>query len=80
MSFNCKECGQTYETLRSLHAHLKKHDMFVGDYYVKHFAKKDRFTDELIPYKNYSQYFSKDFISADNMRLWCGTAPKKEDE
>ena len=78
MSFNCRECGQTFETLRSLHAHLKKHDMFVGDYYVKHFAKKDRFTDELIPYKNYSQYFSKDFISADNMRLWCATAPKKE--
>jgi len=80
MSFNCKECDQSFKTLRSLHAHIKKHDMFVGDYYVKNFAKKDRYTGELIPYKNYSQYFSKDFISPENMRLWCETAPKKEVE
>jgi ERCC4-type nuclease len=52
--------------------------MYVGDYYVKNFAKKDKLTQELIPYKKYDQYFATDFLSAANMKKWCDTAPRNE--
>ena len=42
MSFECKECGENFTFLRSLHAHIKKHGLYLGDYYVKHFQKKDK--------------------------------------
>ena len=55
MSFKCKECGEDFTFLRSLHAHIKKHDMVLGDYYVKNYARKDKLTGELIQFKNYKQ-------------------------
>ena len=76
--FKCKECDQEYGSLRSLHAHIKKHDVLLGDYYVKHFQRKDKLTGELIPFKKYDQYFHTSFLNASNMRKWCKTAPKGE--
>ena len=78
--FKCKECDQEYGSLRSLHAHIKKHDVLLGDYYVKHFQRKDKLTGELIPFKKYDQYFHTSFLNASNMRKWCKTAPKEEVE
>ena len=78
MSFKCKECGQEFTFLRSLHAHVKKHDMVLGDYYVKNYARKDKLTGELIPFKNYKQYFSTYFLNNANMVEWCDTADKAE--
>lgn len=78
MSFNCKECGQDFETLRSLHAHIKKHKMFLGDYYVNHFARKNKLTGDLLPFKNYDDYFSKDFSQPHQLMEWCETADGKE--
>ena len=80
MQFKCSECGEEYGSLRSLHAHIKKHDMLLGDYYVKHFQRKDKLTGELLPFKKYDQYFNTHFINADNMREWCQTAPREEVE
>jgi len=76
--FKCKECDQEYGSLRSLHAHIKKHDVLLGDYYVKHFQRKDKLTGGLIPFKKYNQYFHTSFLNASNMRKWCKTAPKEE--
>ena len=67
---SCKECGKVCESMRSLHAHLKAHDMFLGDYYTKHFPKKDLFTQEPIPFKNIEQYQADDFRSKHNMYMW----------
>ena len=80
MQFKCKECDQEYKSLRSLHAHIKKHDVLLGDYYVKHFQRKDKLTGELLPFKKYDQYFDAHFTSVDNMRKWCKDAPRKEVE
>ena len=80
MQYKCKECGEEFGSLRSLHAHIKKHDMLLGDYYVKHFQRKDKLTGELIPFKKYDQYFHTSFLNASNMRKWCKTAPKEEVE
>ena len=78
--FKCKECDQEYGSLRSLHAHIKKHDVLLGDYYVKHFQRKDKLTGELIPFKKYDQYFYTSFLNTSNMKKWCKTAPKEEVE
>lgn len=78
MSFNCKECDQDFETLRSLHAHIKKHKMFLGDYYVNHFARKNKLTGDLLPFKNYDDYFSKDFSQPHQLMEWCDTAKESD--
>lgn len=66
MSFNCLECQQEFDSERSLHAHIKKHDMFLHDYYVKHFNRRDLLTGDLLPFKNKEQYFQTYFLSSEN--------------
>ena len=78
MSYKCKECGDSFDSLRSLHAHIKKHDKMLGDYYVDNYQRKDKLTGELIPFKNYKQYFSTEFINKRNMNKWCKQASKEE--
>ena len=78
MSFKCKICGESFDSLRSLHAHIKKHDKLLGDYYVESYQRKDKLTGELIPFKNYKQYFSTEFINKRNMNKWCNQAPKED--
>lgn len=69
-SFKCKECGADYKTRRSLHAHIKKHNMLIGDYYVKHFQRRDKFTGELLPFKKFDDYFKRDFSHRGNFAKW----------
>ena len=78
MSYDCKECGDSFDSLRSLHAHIKKHGKFLGDYYVEYFARRDKLTQELLPFKKYDQYFAADFLNKDNMEKWCDKAPYEE--
>ena len=78
MSYDCKECGDSFGSLRSLHAHIKKHGKYLGDYYVENYARKDKLTGELIPFKKYDQYFATDFLKKENMQQWCETAPRDE--
>lgn len=52
--------------------------MYLGDYYVKHFPRFDKFNGDPIFFKKTSQYFSSDFNSYSNMTEWCKTAPKEE--
>ena len=80
MSFKCKICGESFDSLRSLHAHIKKHDKLLGDYYVENYQRKDKLTGDLIPFKKYDQYFATDFLNKKNMKKWCRTAPREEVE
>ena len=73
MLFNCKECQASFDALKSLHAHVKKHDMLLGDYYVKHFQRKNKLTGDLLPFKNYEEYFEKDFSQPHQLKQWCDT-------
>lgn len=66
----CKECQLFFETERSLHAHLKTHDLKVWEYYHKHYPRKDILTGEPIIFNNTEQYFQSDFKNRDNMALW----------
>lgn len=74
----CLDCGQEFTSLRSLHAHIKAHDVCIGDYYVKHWNKRDLYTQEPIPFKNYQQYLDQDFLSYQNYQLWLASRTTEE--
>jgi len=79
-SFDCKECSESFSSLKSLHAHIKKHNLMMGDYYVKHFQRKNKLTGSLLEFKNYDQYFESDFSNRNQMIEWCDTAPSQQVE
>ena len=78
MEFTCLECNKKFNNKRSFHAHLKAHALTIGDYYVKHYERKDLYSDERIPFKSYDQYFRDNFISYDNFKLWMDSAPEEK--
>ena len=78
MAFKCKECDKEFDKRRSFHLHLKAHTLAIGDYYVKHFDKRDLYTNDRIPFKNYDQYFNDNFTSYGNFIKWVNSAPSHE--
>ena len=78
MEFTCLECNKKFNNKRSFHAHLKAHALTIGDYYVKHYERKDLYSGERIPFKSYDQYFRDNFISYDNFKLWMDSAPEEK--
>jgi len=74
----CRVCGKSFSSERALHAHIKSHDLFLADYYVKYFKRKNLLTGELLPFKNKSQYFSEDFSSRNQLMEWCEKAKSSE--
>ena len=48
--------------------------MLLGDYYVKHFQRKNKLTGELLPFKNFDDYFEKDFSQPKQLQEWCEKA------
>ena len=78
MPFKCQECGQEFEAVRSLHTHIKKHNVMLGDYYVRNYRRKNKLTGELLPFKNYKDYFRKDFSQPHQLLEWCEKADGEE--
>jgi len=74
----CKECGLEFKSEKALHAHIKKHGMYLGDYYVKHYPRFNKLTGSPIPFKNKEQYFSTDFSSRSQLLKWCEQSKDKE--
>ena len=74
MSFNCLECNEEFDSERSLHAHIKKHGIYLHDYFVKHFSRRNLLTNELLPFKNKDSYFEYDFCNIDELYNWCEVA------
>jgi hypothetical protein len=77
MLFSCLECNREFDSERSLHAHVKKHGMFLHDYFVKHFSRRNLLTNELLPFKNKDSYFDCDFCSIDELYKWCEVADQE---
>ncbi len=44
--------------------------MRVAEYYQKHFPRYDKHDNAIIKFKNKDQYFSTDFNSRTNLRMW----------
>lgn len=66
----CEINGENYESIEDLHKFLRKFKIKQSDYYHQYFPRKDLMTNELIPFDNYDQYFSQEFINKINLRKW----------
>lgn len=77
MLFNCLECNKDFDSERSLHAHIKKHNIFLHDYFVKHFSRRNLLTNELLPFKNKESYFKYDFCNINQLYKWCEVANRE---
>jgi len=78
MSYKCKECDAEFDSERSLHTHIKKHNMYLGDYYVKNYPRRNKLTGDLIQFKNKEQYFNTDFSTRAQLAKWCEQSEPKE--
>lgn len=66
-----------YKTVEHLHLYLRKLKIKQEEYYTKYYQKRDKFTNELIPYKNYEQYFNTDFINKNNLKKYIKQCPEE---
>lgn len=66
----CKICNETFVSRKELHSHLKKHKIYLKEYYEKYFPKKCPLCGLNIPYKNYEEYFSSFFYSDYHMEQY----------
>jgi len=78
MSFECKVCGETFDSEKGLHLHLKKHKMDLATYYTTFYPRKNLLTGDPLPFKKKEDYFSKDFSTRRQLIKWCLTADKKK--
>jgi len=76
MKFPCKVCCKDFSSERSLHAHIKSHDLFLAEYYTKYYPRYNLLTGDVLPFKNKAQYFGEDFSTRGQLIEWC----KKENK
>lgn len=67
---SCKICADQFDSLRSLHAHFKKHGISPAEYYCKYYPRYSLHYRIPLPYKNYDEYFSKWFYDAKEVAEW----------
>ena len=72
----CRVCGKKFSSERSLHAHIKAHNIFVMDYYTTFYPRSNLLTGEPIAFKNKKQYFSSYFSNRSEIRKWLETVDK----
>ena len=76
--FDCKECKETFKSERSLHAHFKKHNLTVAEYYTSFYPRYNKLNGEPLPFKNKDEYFNKDFSTHQQMIKWCNASDPLE--
>ena len=80
----CMVCKKPFKSEGALHKHLKVHDMDMAQYYTTFYPRKNRLTQELLPFKDKLSYFNTDFSTRAQMIKWCdinkGNEEVKESE
>lgn len=71
-------CEKEFENDRSFHAHLKAHDLRMVAYYQTYYPRHDLYDQKIIKFKNKNQYFSADFNTRTNLKLWLKDQPEQE--
>ena len=66
----CKVCQECFINDKSLHAHLKKHDLYQAEYYCKYYPRYSYFYKKQIPFKNKKDYFQTEFLDYDEFIKW----------
>ena len=72
----CKICDKKFDSDRSLHSHLKAHEIRMVEYYQTQYPRYDKHDGNIIKFKNKDQYLSTDFNSRTHMRMWLKDQPK----
>lgn len=74
----CRKCGATFQTERSLHAHIKAHGMILADYYCLHYPRFCLWSGQPLQFKNKEEYFHSQFANRENMLSWLRSAKPEE--
>jgi hypothetical protein len=76
-NFECKVDNTAHKSLADLNVHLRKLKWKQSDYYEKFYPKRDLFTGEKIPFKDYFSYWKTDFLNKNNLKSYCKNNPEK---
>lgn len=76
----CLEDNTTHENIEALHKYLRKLKIKQEDYYLRFYPRKDLGTGEQIPYKDYLQYFSTEFLNKNNLKKFVKEKPEEAKE
>lgn len=71
-------CGfdQTpHATLEDLHIYIRRFKISREKYYHEYHPRRDPITNDLIPFKDYEQYFSQDFTNKLTLKKWLKQNP-----
>lgn len=74
----CQECHLSFNSLKSLHLHLRQHKISQAYYYQKHFPRFDKFNGSMIKFKNLDFYLNNDFNCRENSIRWLKSVSKQE--
>ena len=74
----CQICEKEFSSDMSLHKHLKAHKLRMAEYYQQCHPRHDLYDGKLIKFKNKDQYFSTDFNSRTNLKMWLKEAPEED--
>ena len=79
MTNECNICNKSFKNIKGLHVHVKRsHKLSVAEYYPQVYKRKDKYTGELLEFKDFTDYFSRDFASIENFLAWSETAEAEE--
>jgi hypothetical protein len=72
---SCLVCEKTFNSEKSLHAHVKAHKINLAEYYTTFYPRKSLLTGEPLPFKDKGHYFCSYFRDMVELEEWCETAP-----
>lgn len=75
MSVICQIDQTVHESIKDLHAHLKRFHVKQERYHHEYNPRFNLYTGELLPYKDYDQYMSQEFATKNELKAWIKKEP-----
>lgn len=73
----CKFDNTEHKTIEDFHKYLRRFKITQEAYYTEYSPRYDKLTGEPIKFKNYDQYFSRDFNTKVNQNKWIKLNPEE---
>lgn len=79
MTLTCKICNKACKNKQGLHSHVSRiHKLTIPEYYIQVHQKRDKHTGELLEFKDFNDYFNRDFKNINNFISWAKNAKIEE--
>lgn len=79
MSLKCKICDKSCKNKQGLHIHVSTtHKLTIPEYYTTVYKRADKYTGELLEFKDFNDYFNRDFKNLNNFISWAKNADHEE--